>query len=873
MSADLRMRAWVALAAAFLAIVPAFGQAGTVEEVEVQGLVRMSREAFLHAFGIRAGDPYDPARIRSAFRNLWEMGLFADLAIEADPGPLGGRILRVRVQERPVLTSVNYEDNRALTRTQIEDRLRERKLTLDLGRPLDMKAVFAVEGAIRDYLAEKGHLDSEVRHSIREITDTYRGVDFTIRPGPKTRIRRIEFAGNEVFRDSRLRRQLKLTRPWRWYWPFSSKSLYHPVKWDQDASNVRDLYLDYGYLDVELRAPGLDVRQTVREPRRSRDPDAKTQRLREKEDRRRERELAKRARKDPSPREIIRQAEKERRREERFERKIERLRRRGEPKVRRWVQMTVPIAEGEQYRTGEITVSGSSLWSEEEIRARIPLREGMILSNAFLKAGIERVSNDYANRGHLYANVVRQVKRREGEDIADIHVEISEDKPYFVHRIEFTGNTSTQDRVLRREVPLNEGVLFNRALLDLGISKVNQLGYYEVKKEDVIIEPDEPQSRVDITFPGEEKGRNEIQVGGGYSGLDGAFFTGYYSTRNFLGRGQILSTSLQIGGRANRYGISFVEPWLFGRPYTLGFSLFKRDVDYGGGLRSSGEGGGIVLGRQLGFFTQVRLNYNYEKVSSTGFTITGEEVSNQISSITPSYLYYRIDNPYRPSRGWSFGTDLQIAGGPIGGDTNFLRPVINYSGYKRILRNTFLALHAEAGQIRTWQGGTTTNTAVVNGIPRFSRFWLGGDTQGPRVFETRTVTPLRFVRLDATGQIVETTQDPTGRAVADFDRNGDGVIDRRDLVEMGGDRYYLLQAEYVVPLQGPVEVGFFVDIGNSLFEDQSWGFDEVRVSAGVELRFYLPVFPVPLRLIYGVPVRKLAEDRTSSFTFSIGRSF
>lgn len=132
---------------------------------------------------------------------------------------------------------------------------------------------------------------------------------------------------------------------------------------------------------------------------------------------------------------------------------------------------------------------------------------------------------------------------------------------------------------------------------------------------------------------------------------------------------------------------------------------------------------------------------------------------------------------------------------------------------------------------------------------------------------------MRYARVNALGDVVETTKDPSGRPVKDFDLNGDGVVDRNDLVSLGGDRYWLLMTEYTIPFQTPVEIALFFDAGNALFEDTPWSLADYRASAGFEMRFYLPVFPVPLRLIYGWPLRKLPEDRTSAFTFSIGRSF
>jgi outer membrane protein assembly complex protein YaeT len=861
---------------ALLLAPPLLAQTGTVEDVLVTGLNRMTREAFLHAFGVRPGEPYDRKQVLRGYRNLWDLGLFDDLVIETETGQKGGTVLVVKLTERPVLSSVDYEDNKVLTRTAIEDRLKERKASLDLGKPLSLKNVAAAEQIIRDMLGEKGFLAAEVSHRIDEITKTSRGVRFTIRPGGKTRIDAIEFVGNNVFSDGRLRNELKLNAPTHWYYPWSGKSLYHPLKWDQDANKLRELYQNNGYLDVEIRPPVVEVeKETVKggtvpplaepppaEPPPDEPPPGEPSAEATARD-----EAA--AAGEPTGTRAERKAAKA---EEKARKKAEKEERENAPRVKRLVTLTVPIVEGRQYRLGEIKTQGNTVLSETMILASIPLRPGDVLREGVLKSAVEGIARAYNDRGYLYATAVRQIKRRpEGEAVADVIIEVNEDRPYYVSRIQFSGNTSTQDKVLRREMMINEGELFSKSKLDLSKYKINQLGYFEVTDEP-IIQPVEGQDRVNVVLAGEEKGRNEIQVGGGYSGTDGAFFTGYYSTRNFLGRGQIFSAYMQLGGSANRYSIQFVEPWFMNRPYTAGFSLFRRDVDYGGNLRSSGRGGGIVLGRPVSRFGRVNLNYNYETVTSTS-NFSNTEATNRISSITPQYQVNKLDDYYRPRRGYLASVEGMLAGDFLGGDTAFLKPMLNYTGFRKAWGRSLFAFHGQLGMIRTFGEGSADSAANVYGVPRVQRFWLGGDTQGPRIFETRSITPLRYVKLDEFGLFVEATADPRGRLVSDFDRNGDLILDQRDLVELGGDRFFLLQGEYVLPFKGPAEVAAFVDVGNTLFEDQSWTLENARVAVGVELRFYLPVFPVPLRLIFGTPVRSFPGDRYGTFTFSIGKSF
>jgi outer membrane protein insertion porin family len=848
----------------------AHAQSGTVESVEVQGLVRMTNEAFAHAFGIRAGDPYDPVRIRIAYRRVWALGLFDDLTVDAEDGPQGGKVLIVKVKERPSLASVSYQDNKVLTRTSIEEAFKDKKLVLDVGKPLNLKTVADAESEIRMMLGQKGYLDPVVGHTIENPTQSTASVSFKIRPGSKTRIRKITFVGNKVYKSKDLMRQLQLTDSYHWWKFWSQKSLYHPAKWDQDSSHIRDLYLNGGYLDVDLRPPIVELKDihsghgASAKPKPAPPPPPPA------------------PEKDPAT-----MTAKERLKADKAKKKAQKAADEAEPSGKRWAYLTVPVVEGPQYKLGTTSVTGNTVFGEREVLADVFLKPGWVVNNGVLDLGVKRMQRRYEDKGYAYATVRREIDRHPEEKTADVRFIVTEDKPYYVGRIEFNGNTATQDKVLRREFRLNEGDLFNRSVLDLSVAKVNQLGYFEVKPEDAVIQPVEGTNKIQINVAGQEKGRNEIQIGGGYSGVDGAFFTGLYSTKNFLGRGQIVSLSLQLGGRRNLYQVSFTEPWFLNRPYTLGFNIYRGNQAYGAAQTSQSQGIGTMIGRQLGYFQSVQLRYDFQKVKSNGLqpqagfaTVSGTTTqltavvaTNTISQITPSWIWNSINNPYRPSAGWSLLADFQIAGGPLGGDTAYLRPRLLGTRYFHAFKKTFFGFHGEIGQIKTWAGGSTASAANVNDIPRFSRFWLGGETYGPRVFQTRDVSPLRWVRLNSAGEVIEATSNPAGRPTKDFDLNGDGLVDRNDLVALGGDRYWLAMFEYTIPFQSPVEVALFADAGNSLYEDTKWGFTDYRASAGVELRFFLPVFPVPLRLIYGWPLRKLPEDRTSAFTFSIGRSF
>src|SRR5207245_1795925 len=302
------------------------------------------------------------------------------------------------------------------------------------------------------------------------------------------------------------------------------------------------------------------------------------------------------------------------------------------------VYLTEPSEEGSQYHVGTISLEGNTVFGDREVLARLPMRKGMVFNDSALKAGAKRIEDDYGERGYFYVSLDPQIDKH--DRVADLKLQISEDKKYSVDHIEFTGNTTTRDRVLRREMPLLEQDLFNVRRMRLGIRKIAQLGYFQVGDEPVV-KPEGDTGKVNVELQGTESNRNEIQVGGGVSGLEGGFFQASYSTRNFLGKGEILSTFIQTGARANRYSINFTEPWFLGKPWTLGFSLFNRQTVFVG-FTQNGTGGNLVLGRILGNFTRFDVAYGFETIDLKTTTI-GLPVNRTISTTSSLTSIYSVD--------------------------------------------------------------------------------------------------------------------------------------------------------------------------------------------------------------------------------------
>jgi outer membrane protein insertion porin family len=416
--------------------------------------------------------------------------------------------------------------------------------------------------------------------------------------------------------------------------------------------------------------------------------------------------------------------------------------------------------------------------------------------------------------------------------------------------MEFEGNSRTHDKVLRREFRVQEGTLLNMGAVKNSLFKVNQLGYFKLKEDDPILFEnfDTEKKTVDLRIQGDESDRTELQVGAGWSETYGFFGQLSVRTQNFMGRGETVGLSAQAGRYQTEYSLSYFVPWFLDRPQSIGLQVFKSDLNYSQYVsqESTRQSEGIVLtyGRNLGLFSSFAVSWNrselqdelsYEGPLGELFT-QRYDVSN--SSLQPSYTFDSRDSRLETTRGQKLHGSLEYAGGLLGGDNNFWRPELSYSLFRPIPLgrvNSVFAVNMETGWVEGIDGEEV--------IP-LERYYLGGENS-VRGFEFRSI----FVR------------DENDRPVLD-----DGFF-------KGGNKFLQLNLEYHFLLGGPFRILGFADAGGVYDDDQSFDVDQMRYSAGVELRIFVPVFGAPLRFIYASNLEPLPDDQFESFQFSIGATF
>jgi outer membrane protein insertion porin family len=812
--------------------------------------------------------PYDDSVeqvLREDFKRLWATNFLDDLAIEVQdyvfPNGVVGKNIVYNMEERQRIKIVDYEGLKKVDQSKIEEKLKEKGISVRLDSFIDPGLIRRVTGVVRELYAAEGYQFAEVKPEVKEVEGGPKLVHITfhVTEGPKVKIREIDFVGNKQVGASTLARKMKENKGRGFFSFIRGGGTYKEDKFADDAQSIIDAYRDEGYVNAQVGQPEM---KTVEDS-----ADGKT----------------------------------------------------------RWIQLRIPITEGRKYKVGKFSFEGNKVVKSEALRPFFKLQEGETYSQKKIKKGLEKAQEAYGSIGYFEFTAYPDLQPRdgsrsaegdgaagppapsgpsdqakpEGPPVVDVTMRMDEGKQYFINRITFVGNTTTRDNVIRRELRLYEAGVFNTAALKDSVRRLNQLGYFkplentavDVKKTANV------DNKVDIQLKLEEQNRNQLTFGAGVSQFDGFFGQLSFQTSNFLGRGETFSATAQQGNRAKNYQLAFTEPFLFDRPMTAGIDIYSRQIRYEGQFTQESVGGNVVFGFQVMPYARMFVNYSYEQVKVKELNplyqdpvvlagnpflfdslLIGQGGHRIISKIGPSFVYNTVDHPIFPTSGQRYTLSFDLAG--IGGNTNFYNPRAEGIWYHPFgaRRRTSLGLRGQIEYISQYG-----NTAV---LPIFEKLFLGGE-YSMRGFDLRTVGP----RDPATGLVT------------------------------GGNKSLLFNAEYLITIAGPVRLVLFYDVGQVRDRGQSFGwkepvtqttlpgalipnsgdvyqvltpfssdFDPVtsvigersafKSSTGAEIRFFMPVLNVPFRLIFaanpsrgGVLDNNLQPEKKWKFRFAVGSTF
>src|SRR5438105_757084 len=601
-------------------------------------------------------------------------------------------------------------------------------------------------------LSAKGHPNAAVSATTEVVSQTSSAITFVVNEGARVRVAEIRFEGSHVFKNGALRDHMKFVKEAGLITRFREQDILDRQKLDYDLHMVDTYMKSKGYLQArhgEPRIEGLGKRRT------------------------------------------------------------------GFPilplpfisSIDDTLRITVPIIDGKLYRVGDVKIEGNSIFSENVIKAFIGLQKGQVANGEALSKGLfENLKKAYGTQGFIQytADINPTFKdnpQKPDEGIADFVITIDEGKQFTLRRLEFTGNTFTRDNVLRREVLINEGDIYNQNLFEYSVVRLNQLGYFNPidKDKDADFRTNEEEALVDLTVKVSEKGRQEISFNGGVSGIGGSFFGLHYSTNNLFGRGEVLSLDLSAGNRQRNFSFSFTEPYVRNRPITAGFSLFAYSQKFfgeGTALSQNASAQQGLFGSALDFFntgaenlftrnsygvtlfassplsefyrkrpftqfSRVGMSYLFSQsntkdpaVNTTGNTaqfipVVYRQPNILTSRVTGTFAYDARDykGGIDPTSGHSLSIGLAVAG--LAGDVRTYEPTIEYTGFypmrnKRTDHPEVFGFRLQAGTVGSFATSAKVKNAqslaFVAGVPIYERFFLG-DEFSIRGYPPRGISP------------------------------------------------------------------------------------------------------------------------------------
>ena len=799
-----------------------------IEEIRIVGNRRIPESTVRYYIQSREELLYDETQVLRDYSTLLNTNFFADAKIKWMEGETGV-ILIFELVERPLIRAVEYEGMKSFKESDVLERFRDMRVGLSVDSPFDPANLPKARRAIKMLLDQNGRPLGRVEVATESLTATSEKVIFKIDEGPKVRIGDIDFAGNTVFTDGELRQALELTKERSLITLFKGQDKYIGEKLEYDVNlNLLEKYREVGYLYARAGTPESRI---VEGPRGW----------------------------------MI-----------------------GFRKTKQQYYLTIPIEEGEQFYWNSFEVEGVTSLDQEAVRASYGIVPGQVVNYTDLKEASEALKDLYSTNGYLDMTVVPDMNPDPETKTVDVTIRVNEGKQYIVHRIDFGGNTKTRDKVMRREFFLEEQQLFNGGLLDFSILRLNQLGFFEpIEEKDYEVIKRSVEGEVDILVTVKEKNQQSISLSGGVSGISGSFFGINYSSNNFRGLGQRIDVQITTGTRTSSYRFSFTEPYFRNSRISMGASVFNQRLRFdtfaatGGFIPESNltlytqktTGFTLTGSYPLWRWTRTGLAYSLQRIKIddidesftnfalnqlVGFTPGGspQDAAKGIirSEIKPSLQYNTKNQVFNASEGSLISFEMPIAGGPLGGDFNLIRPFLEFQKFipDRLIsggRNT-LAFRAQVSHILPY--GKLPNGEPMT-PPFFERIFSGGEFT-LRGFDIRSVSPWAITRTFCM-DILSCPIDP----------NTGSPLVSESAIPVGGDTSLVLTTEYRMPIFGPLQVTGFLDFGTAttIRKDNLRVFGPItdvilqestnhvwRASTGAEIQFLLPVINQPFRLIF-----------------------
>jgi outer membrane protein insertion porin family len=754
--------------------------------IEVQGNRRIETATILAKIKTKEGVVFSPSQIKEDIKVLYQLGHFEDVQVKTEGFENGLKVIFL-VKEKPLIREITFEGNDALTTEKLKE-----GLTLLPRTAFNLQLIQENAEKIRLKYQDDGYYDAIVVPVITELRGGDRNVLYHIEEGGKVKLTDIIITGNKALTSDEIKKSLKTQE--HWFFSFLGRSgTLRTEELKEDIETIKNLYYNKGYIQVQVDEPIIE-------------PKTYTKRV------------------------------------SWFSSKTRTITEKSELVVR------INIREGDQFRIGSLTFKGNTTIPDSTLDKEVKLRRGDVFSREVLRQDVARIMDLYDGIAKPFASVVPLFNINPEKKTVDINIEIQEGGEVRIGRINISGNSKTRDKVIRREMRLNEGDLYSKKALKRSYERINNLNFFE--SVDIVPErrPQEPVMDLDVKV--KEKMTGTLSLGGGYSSVDKLVGIAEVTQGNLGGRGQLLKFKTQWGGRHRILMLSFMEPYLFDEPIWGRVDAYRQSQVYDGyTIYSNGLAFGV--GKSFDEYLSGSIRYGLDQSKTSDITVTpipyvllqqlrfyGTAVTT--SSITATLTRDSRDFYLDPKTGSRNTMFVQYAGGPLGGDPEFVKSVADSAWFFPLFWDTVFMARGRIGYV---------GSLIDKPIPVGERFFVGGSGT------------VRGFRYGTAGPV-----DSAGNRV-------------------GGNKELIFNFEYNFPIVPAARLKgvVFYDIGRA-FDDNILANDplvtdnptsislrDLRHAWGWGFWWLSPIGP--LRFEWGYIIHKKPTDQASEFEFNIGTLF
>jgi outer membrane protein insertion porin family len=777
----LKLRTVVLLFAALTCLtsapLSAFADDVPVTLIEVQGNRRIETATILAKVKTREGSVFSPLQLKEDIKALFQLGHFEDIQVKTEGFENGLKVI-FWVKEKPLIREISFEGNDDITTETLKE-----IVTLLPRTAFNLQLVQDNAEKIRMKYQDKGFYHAVILPVIVELRGGDKNIVYYIEEGDKIRLSEVIITGNASISSDEIKDVMKNQEHWFFSFVGNSGTL-RTEDLKEDMESIRNLYYNRGYIQVQVHDPVIEERPFTEHAY-----------------------------------EFMGQTETYITRNE--------------------VAIRIKVQEGDQFRVGSVSVKGNVLINSDDLLKEIMLKRGEIFSREVMRQDVTRIIDRYDAISRPFASVVPQFNIDQEKKTVAITIEIQEGGEVRIGRIDITGNNKSRDKVIRREMRLDEGDLYSKQALKRSYERINNLNFFEMV--DFAPERRLQEPIMDLNIRVKEKMTGNLSVGGGYSSVDKLMAMTEVTQGNLGGRGQLLKFKVQWGQTRRLYMLSFMEPYLFDKPVWGRIDLYQQDQEYDG-YNLKTKGFGLGFGKSYTEYVSASLRYSLDNSEVYGIVkaptyILQKQLDNYGSMITTSSMTLSLTRDSRdfyldPKSGSRNTIYVQYAGGFLGGDPNFIKSVADSAWYFPLFWDTVFMMRGRIGY---------AEPIGDKPLPTGERFFVGGAST-VRGYRYGTIGPSEI--------------------------GADGSVNR-----IGGDKELIFNFEYTFPLVAAARLKglVFYDMGRAYNDDEPIRTGQLRHSYGWGFYWLSPMGP--LRFEWGYIVDQQPTDERSAFEFSIGSTF